>query len=281
MPVDDAAESFLRLLEALRPFLNELVIVGGWAHRLYRYRSEVIVPPHEPLFTSDTDIAIPPDASLPSKSLLDELRDHGFVEDLLGEDIPPVTHYRLGNADSGFYAEFLTPLLGGPGRPGKRSRDTAEMGGVVAQRLRYLDVLLIEPWSVAVSGQPPITEPAPFRVRIPNPVTYIAQKLLVFRKRSRVADRAKDFLYIHDTIELFASSLEQLGTLWQTTIRPRLNAAAADEILKFADTYFSEVTDDIRNAARATSGRELDPETIRKVCAVGLQPIFFDRERHT
>ena len=35
-----------------------------------------------------------------------------LVEELFGEDAPPATHYRLGNEDAGFYAEFLTPLQG-------------------------------------------------------------------------------------------------------------------------------------------------------------------------
>lgn len=38
---------------------------------------------------------------------------HGFTEEFLGDDHPPATHYRLGGEASGFYAEFLTPLVGG------------------------------------------------------------------------------------------------------------------------------------------------------------------------
>jgi hypothetical protein len=29
-------EPFVRLIEALEPWLEELVLIGGWAHRLYR-----------------------------------------------------------------------------------------------------------------------------------------------------------------------------------------------------------------------------------------------------
>ena len=36
---------------------------------------------------------------------------HGFTEEFLGEDQPPATHYHLGGEPSGFYAEFLTPLV--------------------------------------------------------------------------------------------------------------------------------------------------------------------------
>lgn len=271
MVTDDGVETFQRLAIALRPFLNDLVIVGGWAHRLYRNRPEVTIPLHEPLFTTDTDIAIAPGAPLPAKQLLEQLQAHGFVEDFLGDDRPPVTHYRLGNEDSGFYAEFLTPLLGGGGRPGRSAKDTAELGGVVAQRLRHLDILLIQPWSILVSGQSP-EAPEGIVVRVPNPVAFIAQKLLTLQKR-KPADRAKDLLYVHDTVELFGSSLDDLASLWKMSIRPGLERRA-DQIEGLARNEFTEVTDDMRRAARMASGRDLDPETLRRRCAIGLEALF-------
>jgi len=30
-------EAFARLVTALRPWLGQLVVVGGWAHRLHRF----------------------------------------------------------------------------------------------------------------------------------------------------------------------------------------------------------------------------------------------------
>jgi hypothetical protein len=29
-------EGFARLIEALHPWLDQVVVIGGWAHRLYR-----------------------------------------------------------------------------------------------------------------------------------------------------------------------------------------------------------------------------------------------------
>ena len=273
MGSDPGDQSFERLLQALGPSLPEILIIGGWAHRLYRYRPEVIVPSHEPLFTTDTDIAIPPGAALPPKQLLEQLRSHGFVEEFFGEENPPVTHYRLGKEDSAFYAEFLTPLFGGEDRRGKSTGSTIDLGGVVAQRLRHLEILLIDPWSIKVTDSSSQAAD-PISVRLPNAVAYIAQKLLILRKR-KPSERAKDLLYIHDTIELFGAALESLAALWQTTVRPRLDRIA-DEIQRLAHTQFSEVTDDIRSSSRAAraSGRELDPEIIRLRCAVGLAAIF-------
>lgn len=37
--------NFARLVEAIRPWLAHVVIVGGWAHRLYRFISEAILEP--------------------------------------------------------------------------------------------------------------------------------------------------------------------------------------------------------------------------------------------
>jgi hypothetical protein len=41
-------EYFARLVEALDPWLDQVVIIGGWAHRLYRLQ-----PPHSKQFNID------------------------------------------------------------------------------------------------------------------------------------------------------------------------------------------------------------------------------------
>jgi hypothetical protein len=43
-------------------------------------------------------------------------------------------------------------------------------------------------------------------VRVANPVSFLSQKILIQDVRDR-KDRAKDILYIHDTIEIFAGHL--------------------------------------------------------------------------
>jgi hypothetical protein len=171
-------------------------------------RPEVTVPSHEPLFTTDTDIAIPHGAALPPKQLLEQLSSYGFVVS-----------------------------------------DSSSQGA------------------------------DPISVRVPNAVVYIAQKLVILRKR-KPSERAKDLLYIHDTIELFGVALESLAALWQTTVRPRLERIA-DEVQTLASTQFSEVTDDIRGSSRVAkaSGRDLDPEIIRLRCAVGLSAIFSETRK--
>src|SRR6266567_6055865 len=41
--------SFARLVESLRPWLDQVVVVGGWAHRLYRLHPLAQQPRYEPL----------------------------------------------------------------------------------------------------------------------------------------------------------------------------------------------------------------------------------------
>src|SRR5580698_7227925 len=55
--------SFNRLVAALEPWLDQIVIVGGWAHQLYRLHPSAQQLDYPPLTTVDTDIAVP--AKLP------------------------------------------------------------------------------------------------------------------------------------------------------------------------------------------------------------------------
>jgi hypothetical protein len=74
--------------------------------------------------------------------LRDRLIRADFNERFMGDDQPPATHYELGEEGGGFYAEFLTPLIGSEyDRKGNR-RATAQLGGVKSQNLRYVELLL-------------------------------------------------------------------------------------------------------------------------------------------
>ena len=93
-----------RLVDALRPWLGHLVFVGGWAHRLHRFHPLASAPAYQPIRTRDADIALSIHAPLDG-DLRSSLRRAGFQEDFSGSHRPPVTHYRLGAEDGGFYAE--------------------------------------------------------------------------------------------------------------------------------------------------------------------------------
>ena len=56
--------AFARLLDALRPWTNQLVIVGGWAHRLHRFHPLAHPPAYEAIRTKDADLAFSSSAPL-------------------------------------------------------------------------------------------------------------------------------------------------------------------------------------------------------------------------
>jgi hypothetical protein len=262
-------ESFARLIDALGPWLNQVVIVGGWAHRLYRLHPNAQELSYPPLMTLDTDVAVPANV-LPvgEQDIRDRLLSHGFIENLLGENRPPATHYHLGSEGSGFYAEFLTPLIGREYGRGNKRKATLSIAGVTSQQLRYIELLLRQPWSVDFeSGQ------FAANIRIANPVSYLAQKLLIHGKRDR-EDRAKDILYMHDTMEVFGARLPELRDLWRTVVAPQVTGRTALAISGASETLFGKVSDDVRRASQISVERGLSPEAIRAACSHGFDQVF-------
>lgn len=153
MPTNQDLKTFSRLAEALAPWLEHIVVVGGWAHRLYQYHP-LAQPLDYPLLTTlDADIAVP--NPLPNDletNMRERLVNAGFEEEFLGEENPPATHFRLGTDPTGFYAEFLTPLIGSDYKHGKRDATTV-IAGVAVQKLRYVDLLLVSPWPIKLDPQ--------------------------------------------------------------------------------------------------------------------------------
>jgi hypothetical protein len=269
--MDDLA-AIARLIDALRPWREQLVIVGGWAHRLHRFHPWASAPEYAPLRTKDADVAFSLDAP-PTGNIRSALLDAGFMEVLSGDHRPPIAEYRLGDEHEGFFAEFLTPLTGsGLTRSGAEDA-TVIRAGVAAQKLRHLDLLLTHPFAVRLdaSGGIPLRKSA--NVLLANPVSFIAQKLLI-RNSRKPEKRAQDALYVHDTIELFAGRLDDLRALWQQGVRPTLSLRTAEEIARLREEQFGRVDDVIRQAARMPVGRLLAPELMQARCAAGLEEMF-------
>jgi hypothetical protein len=53
-------EAFARLIASLEPWLAKVVIIGGWAYRLYRLHPNAQQVAYVPLMTLDIDVAVPP-----------------------------------------------------------------------------------------------------------------------------------------------------------------------------------------------------------------------------
>lgn len=261
-----------RLLDALRPWLTQLVIVGGWAHRLHRYHPLAHPQTYAVVRTKDADIAFSAGASL-GGNIAAALRKAGFREDLSGDHTPPITQYRLESEDDGFSAEFLVPLEGSEIKRGGRRDVTLATAGITAQKLRHLDLLLLETWDVRLSRDVGVPVVGPVDVRLPNPVSFVAQRILIHKERAP-SKRAQDALYIHDTLELFGGELPILRSLWRERIRPSIHDRTARLFERSRHEQFDSVTDAIRNAARIPQDRILRPERFQATCSYGLEEIF-------
>ncbi|MBU9167620.1 GSU2403 family nucleotidyltransferase fold protein [Burkholderia gladioli] len=138
-------EPFARLAAALAPWRDQIVYVGGWAHRLYRLHPLATADPRfRPIATLDADIAFDEHTRFQG-SMKDALLAAGFREQLCGEYRPPVAKYTLGDERHGFYAEFLTTLSGsGRTRQGAPSV-TLDASGISAQKLRRFSLLMALP----------------------------------------------------------------------------------------------------------------------------------------
>ena len=151
------------------------------------------------MVTLDADIAVPRHLPVEGQGIRQRLISSGFTEEFLGRDHPPGTHYHLSDASSGFYFEFLTPLIGSEYDRRDRRRATLQVAGATSQQLRYIGLLLNRPWIIDLTS-------GTFagHVQVANPASFVVQKLLIHRRRS-VDDRARDLLYFHDTLQLFGS----------------------------------------------------------------------------
>jgi hypothetical protein len=273
MVIVSEVDYFARLIEALEPWLDRVVIIGGWAHRLYRLHPLAQPLDYEPLGTFDADVAVPLDLHETGEQIRERLLAREFREELMGDTQPPAAHYRVQSGDNSFYAEFLTPLEGSEVKRGGKRDVTARVSGVPVQKLRHLEILLEHSWDVMIAPALGYPTPGARRVLVPNPAAFLVQKILIHEKRNR-DKRAKDFLYIHDTIETFGGNLAPIREQWETSVRPAVRAKAVRLVEGAAEVYFREVNDTIREASRIAAGRNLTPEILRELCAYGWEQIF-------
>jgi len=198
-------DHFAHLIETLTPWLDQVVIIGGWAHRLYRLHPLAQSLDYEPLGTFDTDVAVPAELPATGEEIGQRLLENGFREELLGDMEPPAAHYHVTTGNTAFYAEFLSPLIGGYVKRGKHDV-TARIGGVSVQKLRHLELLLEDPWDIVIASANGFPTVQPKLLRVPNAAAFLVQKILILDRRLP-EERAKDVLYIHDTFETFATNL--------------------------------------------------------------------------
>lgn len=180
-------------LRALEPYLDQLVIAGGWAPYLYcrMYEDDLL---QEPLITRDFDAAIPPRGFSDKLPKLDEVvLAAGFEHVFTSLDNPPVVKYRQPGESGGAEIEFITDAPGDAEGP-------VEIGSVNAQRLHFVSLLMDDPWTadVAADGGKRI-----LAARVPNPASFLFHKTLVAPRRRAEEKTAKDLYYAFFVLDSF------------------------------------------------------------------------------
>jgi hypothetical protein len=264
-------EAFAKLAHALAPWNGHLVYIGGWAHRIHRLDPRAATPDHQAVFTRDTDLAFAAAATIDG-DIKAALATSGFKEELHGEFKPPIARYALGEESEGFYAEFLTPLAGSGIKRGGAQDATLAKAGISAQKIRHLEILLVDPWVVKLDPKKGVPLKTPMDIQVANPLAFMVQKFLIQEKRPR-GKRAQDILYIYDTIGLFGNQLDVFRGSWKEVVGPALHDSR-DVVMKLSESTFSKVTDDIRRAALIPQDRKLTPEEIQLTCQLAFEKIL-------
>jgi hypothetical protein len=192
---------------------------------------------------------------------------------LTGEHKPPVAHYTLGDENGGFYAEFLTPLRGSGVKRNGAQDATMAMAGISAQKIRHLDILLVDPWVITLDPQSGVPLPSSLDVQVANPLCFMVQKFLIQKDRPP-RKQAQDVLYIYDTIALFGTLLDEFHETWNRTISPALEEKQRNTVLTLSKDTFSKVTEMVREAVRIPQDRKLSPEQIQQTCEYAFEKIL-------
>ncbi len=214
--------------------------------------------------TEDIDIVIGEKGVLPDLS--EALKAARFEEVPRGVTTPPSIIYR---APGGDYVQFLCRRTGAQGgRSGSRAH-VEKAYGLVAESLTHVEILAFESWEFDLPGEDDV-----LKARVVHPACFILQKGLISESRS-LGERAKDLLYVHDTLRLFDPA-ELRGTAQQA-----LEHLSKGERRKFAhwrkatlqsDAGIAHSAAGIANAS-ARSGR-LTGDVVRETCSLGLELLF-------
>jgi len=173
-------KEFYRILEDLRQYLPDLVLVGGWVPFVYvrhvwkRKRARVVT-------TADVDFGVPGGTrTTPGKTVFETLSSRNYGERRLDSGrLWPVVLYKDGRIPVEFLADSTADM----------KAITAFLGTqVYVNRLERLDFLLKERFTVrSVKGTDGLFCPRPSR--------FLIHKLITFPEREEDFKKAKDLMY--------------------------------------------------------------------------------------
>jgi hypothetical protein len=205
---------FMEAVTTLKPYLGDLVCIGGCANALYRYHARASDTALPYLGTNDQDWAVP--QNLPQaerQPIAGLLANAGFREDKLGTSEQAVVKYLPKDHDLAADIEWLCPESGLPGGRNKSraAPSYAVQPGLMAQPLRYLELLQHRTWEIELGRIPEFVALRGLRIRVPNPAAYVVQKVLIRDERRSPQSAAKDCYYIYEVSVIFRDALAALA----------------------------------------------------------------------
>jgi len=218
MVIHEEIDFFYRVLSAIRFNLTDFVLVGGFASYLYQFHERAKPTDLSALFTYDIDLASAEKISVRGgKSVHQSLLEMDLEEEFTGNCTPPLVKYFPKDRKPSMYVEFLTPLRGSETKGGVPDITQNVQPDLSAQKLRFLDLLLKEPWKINTSSVPALEKYDKLIVRIPHPGMFIMQKILISERRTD-RSRQKDFAYIYQTLAYLREDLEIIAKEYRTLI---------------------------------------------------------------
>jgi len=220
--------SLYKALDVLKPYLGQIVLVGGWVPVIYRKYGN-IGSRHPSVRTMDIDIAVPrrmPDTGLPTIDSL--LTKAGYEVEIVGS-YGGAVKYELTTPPSEI--EFITPETGRPGQP-----SISVQNGLQAQALRYVEILLDNTREITISEHKAAIKFTGI-VKVPSPAAFIFQKSLTLPDRR--SKQAKDLYYIFDLID---STPKMMGNVIEEmkSIQAKYARSWACRALSNLERYFPE-----------------------------------------
>lgn len=205
---------FLKVVQSLSSYLGDLICIGGCANALYRFHELASHAAPAYLGTKDIDWAVHQKLPLQDrKPLASLMAEAGFNETCFGSGKQAVIKYCPTNSALSSDLEFLCPLSGLPGSSNKVLPPTSHevQTGLMAQPLRYLEILFQRPWVIDLGRIPEFKALHGTRVQVPNPSAYVVQKVLIRDQQRGWPSLAKDCYYIYEISVLFHEALDAMA----------------------------------------------------------------------
>jgi hypothetical protein len=201
-----------RGLAAIEPYLDVVVVAGGWVPHIYELLYDAGTAGRSPR-TRDIDLAVPRSVPVRGRSLDELLRQADFRCEFHSLDSPPVTKYVATQGDDDIEIEFITDA------PGASEAAVMVQPDLTAQELHYVGLLLESPWPVNLAL---LTDgEVELAILVPRPGAFVFHKSMVFKNRRDRLKAEKDLYYIFFVLDAFPE--------WREAIAAELERLAAQK----------------------------------------------------